>query len=117
MSELFVENLSEQLTQNNSNIADPLTTQAINEDKHEKRIVKIKGIHQNIEERKKYASYIYSFTCVWCLGLFFFLYFQAVGLFHLSDLVITTLIGSTTINILVFFRLVTAYLFNKDKST
>ena len=77
----------------------------------------IRGINQNIAERKRYAEYIFSFTCIWCILVFFFLFFVALGKFILSDLVVTTLIGSTTLNVLVFFRLVTEYLFNKQKST
>jgi hypothetical protein len=100
-----------------STAPDNLTSYEIYSLEQAKIIAELKNLNQNIEERKKYASYIFSFTCMWCFGLFFFLFFIALGKFHLSDLVITTLIGSTTLNVLVFFRLVTAYLFNKEKST
>lgn len=113
MSIIFDENLTSENSQN----ADFLTKQALADAKMQKKDAKTKSFNQNIEERKKYAEYIFSFTAVWCLLLFIFLFFIGLGKFHFSDLVITTLIGSTTVNVLVFFKLVTAYLFNPRNST
>jgi len=70
---------------------------------------------QNMEERKIYASLIFQFTCVWCFGLFIVLFGCGLGNLKLSDTVITAFIGSTTVNVFIFFKLVTEYLFNKDK--
>ncbi|WP_127339539.1 hypothetical protein [Flavobacterium cupreum] len=54
---------------------------------------------------------------VWCICIFFILMWKGLGKLNLSDEIIITLIGSTTLNILVFFTLVTKYLFNSEKST
>lgn len=69
---------------------------------------------QNMEERKLYACWIFQFTCIWCIGLFIVLIGCGAGKLHLSTTVLTTFIGSTTINVFIFFKLVTEYLFNKD---
>ena len=69
---------------------------------------------QNMEERKSYANCIFVFTCLWCLGLFIILIGCGMGKLNLSNVVLTTFIGSTTINVFIFFKLVTEYLFNKD---
>nr|WP_315219783.1 hypothetical protein [uncultured Flavobacterium sp.] len=69
---------------------------------------------QNMEERKMYASLIFQFTIVWCIGLFVIIIACGLGNLQLSDTVITAFIGSTTINVFIFFKLVTEYLFNKD---
>ncbi|WP_163410226.1 hypothetical protein [Flavobacterium ajazii] len=70
---------------------------------------------QNMEERKMYASLIFQFTVLWCFGLFIILVGCGLEKLKLSDTVITAFIGSTTINVFVFFKLVTEYLFNKEK--
>lgn len=70
---------------------------------------------QNMAERKLYACWIFQFTCVWCIGMFIILFGCGLGKLELSTTVITTFIGSTTINVFIFFKLVTEYLFNKDK--
>ena len=75
----------------------------------------MKHSKQNMEERKMYASLIFQFTTVWCFGLFIILVACGMGNLTLSDTVITAFIGSTTINVFVFFKLVTEYLFNKEK--
>lgn len=69
---------------------------------------------QNMEERKSYANCIFVFTCLWCLGMFIVLIGCGMGKLKLSNIVLTTFIGSTTINVFIFFKLVTEYLFNKD---
>ncbi|MCD0465594.1 hypothetical protein [Flavobacterium sp. ENC] len=84
---------------------------------YEKHRSDIQNSNQNMVERKRYAEYIFSFTCIWCICIFFILMWKGLGKLNLSDEIIITLIGSTTLNILVFFTLVTKYLFNSEKST
>jgi hypothetical protein len=72
---------------------------------------------QNMEERKRYAECIYGFTCVWCIFLAIILIGKGTDDLNISDEVLITLITSTTINVFVFFRYVTKYLFNAGKST
>lgn len=72
-------------------------------------------LKQDNEQRIKYAEYIFTFTCVWCLCVFVFLTLSGFQKnFIMSDNVIITLITTTTINAFVFFRLVTKYLFRHN---
>lgn len=80
-------------------------------------LAKLDNYKQNTSERKKYAELIWRFTCFWCLFIGFVILGCGLKKIILSDLVITTLIGSTTITLTGFFLLVTQYLFNKEKST
>ncbi|RBQ06258.1 hypothetical protein [Pedobacter miscanthi] len=69
-------------------------------------------LNTNAIERKKYAWYIFSLTCVWALLIFIFIFLQAIKCFSLSEKVLIALITTTTINFFGFFLLVTKYLFN-----
>jgi hypothetical protein len=86
--------------------------ECISYEKHEHVIQNSK---QNMFERKAYAEQIFRFTVIWCFGLFVLLFGCGLGNLKLSDTVITAFIGSTTMNVFIFFKLVTEYLFNKDK--
>lgn len=74
---------------------------------------------QDIAERKGYAGKIFMLTIIWSVLIFLILFLNGWHILTLSDTVIVTLIGSTTINFFGFFFLVTKYLFNapneKDK--
>lgn len=76
-----------------------------------------KTLGQNNRERRKYAAYIFWFTCWWTVFIFIILFCQGFGdnspfCFHLPEAVLITLITTTTVNFLGFFLLVTKYLFN-----
>lgn len=77
----------------------------------------IYNYRQNTAERKKYADLIFQFTCGWCIIVVVIIFGCGRDVLHLSDLILTTLIGSTTLNVFGFFLLVTKYLFNETKST
>jgi hypothetical protein len=79
--------------------------------------VEIDNYKQNTGERKLYAKLIYRFTYVWCLSVAIVLLGVGFGKIRLSDTVLTTILGCTTLNVFGFFYLVTQYLFNKNKST
>jgi hypothetical protein len=79
--------------------------------------VEIENYKQNTGERKLYAKLIYRFTCLWCLCVGILLVACGLSILHLSDTVLTTILGCTTLNVFGFFYLVTQYLFNKKKST
>lgn len=72
-------------------------------------------LKQNGIERKKYAKYIFSLTCIWAGLIFILIFMQGFGWMGLSDKVIIVLISSTTINFFGFFLLVTKYLFNSKE--
>jgi len=75
----------------------------------------LQDIIQNINERKKYADRIYNLVCCWLIGIGVIIFYQGLWpewkIFHLSDKMLITLIGGTTINILGIFVIVTKYLF------
>lgn len=81
---------------------------------YEKHQHSLEHSKQNMHERKAYAEQIFRFTVVWCFGLFILLFACGLGNLKLSDTVITAFIGSTTLNVFIFFKLVTEYLFNKE---
>lgn len=67
---------------------------------------------QNIEERKKYAKWIFVFTCIWSGLMIIVVLLSGFSWLHLTSEVIITLITSTTVNAFGFFYLVVKYLFN-----
>lgn len=91
-----------------------LATQAFIDDEAKARLA---NFNQNKNERKKYANLIWQLTCFWCLFIGLVIIFCGMGRLKLSDAILGSLIGATTVNMCSFFYLVTQYLFNKDKST
>jgi hypothetical protein len=96
------------------------------------QIAHLRGVIQDINERKKYAARIFQLVAtflftvviiVWLHGVEkFYLLNPFYGVFikgpdhfeftfHLSDTVIVTLLTTTTANVVAFFILVTKYLF------
>jgi hypothetical protein len=80
----------------------------------------IRGLLQDIQERKKYATYFFFFACCWLaiiagivlldgFGSFWFGKFP----FRLSERVVLAMIGSTTVNVLGILYVVANYLFPK----
>ena len=77
--------------------------------------IKNEGLVQDAKARDLYAGVLFAFTCVW-LSLIVSIVIS-VGLkgLTLSDIVLVTLIGTTTVNALFFFGCVTRYIFPSDK--
>ena len=72
------------------------------------------GLQQDIQERKKYAHRIFCLICSWLSAIFLLLILQGFGphsRFKLSDSIVLAAIGSTTVNVLGIFYIVTHYLF------
>lgn len=99
---------------------EPIRQDAANETRFyeddEKRI-KNEGLSQDIRERKKYAKHIFWMVASWLACMMLVLFYQGFGWFHknISDAVLLALIGSTTLNVLTFFVIVTKYLFPGKK--
>lgn len=72
---------------------------------------------QQTGERKLYAKLIYRFIYLWCVAVAILLLGCGCGKIRLSDTVLTTIIGCTTLNVAGFFYLITCYIFKKNKST
>ncbi len=83
-------------------------------DEEEKRI-RLKGIQQDIDERKKYAKYVFLYLFLWSTALFVFIYLNGFDIINVSDKIIITLLTSTTIKVLGLAYLVINYLFPKNK--
>jgi hypothetical protein len=78
----------------------------------------IDSLKQDIAERKKYASCIFVLICAWIGMLFALLAAQGFDhwtQFSLSQPVILATIGSTTVDVLGLFYIVTRYLFHSSE--
>lgn len=71
----------------------------------------------NQSARTIYSHRIFFMTCGWLISVITILVLVGIKVLLLSDAVIIALLGTTTINVLGFFVIVTQYLFNKDRST
>jgi len=83
--------------------------------KNQKIKTSIRGLSQNIQERKKYAGRFFILSCCWMItitGVVMLDGWTVLG-FRLSDKVVLALIGSTTINVLGILYVVAHYLFPK----
>src|SRR5881296_1293307 len=70
-----------------------------------------RGLEQDINERKKYAHRIFVMICSWIGAVFLLLIASGIGFhFSLPEAVLLAVIGSTTVNILGIFYIVTHYL-------
>ena len=83
----------------------------------------LKGLLQDIEERKTYARRIYRLICGWLIAVFILVYFHGAKLawmghfvaFELPESVLIALVTTTTINIIGIFVVVANYLFETKK--
>ena len=100
--------------------ADPETQ--IEEEDLERQRTKalIKGIEQDIGERKKYAKRFFTLACCWLAAITLLLLLHGFGSFwfglmpfRLPDNVLLAVIGSTTVNVLGILYVVANYLFPK----
>jgi len=74
----------------------------------------VKSVHQDINERKKYASNIYRLICFWVFGLLLVVCLSSWSVktkFNTPTAVLLALVGSTTLNVLGLFYIVAHYLF------
>lgn len=77
------------------------------------------GLKQDRKERRKYAERIFLLIVGWVFAILFIIIFKGFGDFYnfqLSDKVLMTLIGGTTINVLGIFVIVANYLFKQPPS-
>ncbi len=79
---------------------------------------RIAKLNQDIELRKKYSGKLYWLISIWLIAMFALLLLQGFlginGYFNLSDKVLITIIGGTTINVLGLFAIVANYIFPKE---
>lgn len=113
MSETTIDIIKE-LSKKDTNLSDVQNGSSLEDEEKRERI---RGLRQNIDERKHYAKYLFWFL-VGHMGLvFLILFLNGFFLFGflLSDTVIIALITTTTANVLTMFYFVVKYLFNANK--
>jgi hypothetical protein len=86
----------------------------INWDLEVKRI-EVQEHIQNISERKRYANRVFIFVISWLIAAIAILILNGLRILHLSDTILSVLIGTTTLDIFGFFYLVMRYLFENKK--
>lgn len=81
------------------------------------KIEEYKGKKQDREQRKDFAERIFSFLVFYMatVGVFVLLSGVALNIFHLSDTVLVTMLGTTTANVIGIFIVVAKYLFPQHK--
>ena len=81
---------------------------------------RVAKLNQDIKLRKKYSGKLYFLVSIWLAAIFLLLLLQGFvgvhGYFALSDKVLITIIGGTTINVLGLFAIVANYIFPKESS-
>lgn len=78
------------------------------------KLLDAKGKAQDIEIRKEYADKTYLFVCIYMCFVFFLIFLAcSPSTFQMSDTVLVTLLGTTTINVIGLFAIVMNYLFPK----
>jgi hypothetical protein len=70
---------------------------------------------QNISERKRYANRGFIFLICWLVVVVTILILNGTGVLHLSDTILSALVGSPVIYIFGFHYLVLRYLFENKK--
>lgn len=102
------------LSRKDMNLSDVQKDSSLEDEEKRERI---RGLRQNIDERKHYAKYLFKFLVGHMALVFVILFFNGFMFcgFLLSDTVIVALITTTTANVLTMFYFVVKYLFNADK--
>ena len=77
----------------------------------EERRMRLLGLNQDIQERKKFAQRIFWMVVMWLLVILGIIIAEGLHLLDIPQAVTIALIGSTTINVTAFFVIVTKYLF------
>ena len=74
-----------------------------------------KSKKQNIESRRYYGTGVFVICSLWMVYVAVVLCFAGANKLNLSDLVLTTMLGSTTFNILGLLIIVLKYIFPPEK--
>ena len=86
----------------------------------EERAARLAKLNQDLELREKYSGKLFDLIKYWLIAIFALLLLQGFagvhGYFALSDKVLITIIGGTTINVLGLFAIVANYIFPKESS-
>lgn len=96
---------------------DPYSSQELQNNELRKLAEELKDLRQDRDERKSYASKLYWLVLIWLVVILFILVLQGLRKFsfQLSDVVLVTLITTTTANVAAFFLVVVQYLFRPKR--
>jgi hypothetical protein len=85
--------------------------------KNNKLYEEIKDLRSFRRLRENYAFYCFLFLGIWCFAVFILIVIQGfqLDIFHLSDVIMTTLLGSTTISVIGLVGFITQGLFSSKK--
>lgn len=104
----------EQIDQNLSDVQPEEIQLSVNEGRDLDEMLKkvnLKGAIQDIDERKKFAKWIFWMVVGWLVVILGIIICSGSKCLILSDAVVIALISSTTVNVTTFFVIVTKYLF------
>jgi hypothetical protein len=96
---------------------DPYSSQELQNNELRKLGEELKDLRQDRDERKSYASKLYWLVLIWLTIILAIVILQGLKLsgmgfsFQLGDVVLITLITTTTANVAAFFLVVVRYLF------
>ena len=95
--------------------SDELYVQEICDLEAAKKELELRDLESTIEHRRKYAGRIFVFVSIWMAMVFGVILADGWSLWGLdiSDKVLLTLIGGTTLNVLGIFAIVANYFFPK----
>lgn len=71
----------------------------------------LKGRKQDRRERKRYAELVFRLVCWWLAGVMALVCCSGMGAVHLDEMVLVTMVGSTTASVVAIFVVVAKYLF------
>ncbi|MFD1143956.1 hypothetical protein ACFQ4C_22720 [Larkinella insperata] len=77
----------------------------------EERRTRLQGLVQDIQERKKFAQWIFWMVVFWLVVILGIIIAEGLHWLDIPQAVTIALIGSTTVNVTAFFVIVTKYLF------
>jgi hypothetical protein len=81
---------------------------------NELKKLEVQSKAQDIAMRKEYADKTYLFVCIYMCFVFFIIFLAcSPSTFQMSDGVLITLLGTTTVNVIGLFAIVMNYLFPK----
>lgn len=72
----------------------------------------LEGLKQDRKQRKTFSVYLFAFTCVYMTATLIVVYLCGLGVMHLSDAIIITLLTTTLAEVIGMFNFVARYLFH-----
>ena len=113
MSDLSITNISDASLDSISPEPDPTTRYEISNWLEQEQAAKVRGVIQDIRERKKYALCIFVLVATWLAAMIAILLFEGFAMrsFKLSDGAIIAVVTTTTGGVVGLLVLVVKYLF------